>query len=373
MLVAGIFLLSACNQDLTPPDDRGLVDPGNPNALEEEFLPTSAVLNGYAGLGSFWTLHHHADHKFVISKRESRREEVLGVVVGTWESQASGFVKLTAEHGTGIFKYVTAGESAFGLEVPGTVFILKPPGSNELIYMPALGHCPQQAFVSSAMAINPGMLVYDTASDPTDLIGIVNVDPMSGGASIDVRTFGAGVSESDVTPRPFDFDCDQGELTIGTGSSEADGILTESGVGVVDTNGGVLLLPQDTTVTLADLHADYVGLVYVEHAGNTDEIFPIELRVDNDGTTAIAQRFSSVEGIGALSDSTFNVAIGDLPAGSPPGGFMYSIHGDLSRTSTGFGYLFAASDLAATGRTFLAGVGQQGDNESPYFMFVVQR
>jgi len=325
----------------------------------------------YAGLGSYWLIEKQGDGNFVITLHDDSRAAVRGSVTGQWRTQASGFVKLTVSRGTGEFADVATGVVAYGIEIPGSLFILKVPNDDKLIYMPALGVCPVGTFTSNGLIINADNLIYNNG---TVTHGEIVIDMVSGTGTADGREFGDDSNVPDPNPSTFNFACDQGEVLITDGDTTHDGVMTNSGLGVINAEGGILMLPQDTTVTLADLAGEYAGIVYLaaDDEGRR-EVSAINMTFAAGGTSASAYVLDSVEDDGVMSGSAVTFAVADLPVGSIPGAFKYSAAGDVSNTTTGLGIMIVVDDLDGSGKTFIAGFGQEPNSTEPYFMFAVEK
>ncbi len=323
----------------------------------------------YGGLGSFWSFNKYDDGTFDISRQENRSSVTDGTVSGTYQLQESGFTKLTITAGTGRFEEIAEEITAYGIEVPKSLFILKVPGENKLIYMPALDECPTQNFTSNAILTNEKTLVYN---DGTITHGIVEINTENNTGQADGREFGdkSNIVNSDITE--FKYRCNNGELEVGDTDNVQDGVLSPSGIGAVASSGGLLLVPQDVNVQIPDLQGNFAGVAWT--SSNTEENRKIDALsiVFSDSGSGIAHTLDSVDGSGIIDDE-FDIAVTEMSAGSVPGAFLYSIKGDTSNTDTALGTMLVVDDLGGSGKTFIAGLGQTKNNTDAYFMFAIQK
>ena len=114
----------------------------------------SAGAKKYSGPGSKWDITFHDNGSFGIDKYASASSTTSDfTVTGTYTDLSSGFKKLTvgAVTGTG---GPSVGDLAYGLEIPGYVFVLKPLSGDQIIPMVISGTCPTADFTDNWVMVN---------------------------------------------------------------------------------------------------------------------------------------------------------------------------------------------------------------------------
>lgn len=272
----------------------------------------SSSSNNYGGPGSDWRANIEGS-TFTITRAAdvaATRAENFGLTItGSAEVLESGFQFLTVESVTGD-DGPTAGDTAYGLEVPGFAFMLKPAGSDEIIPMVEMGNCP-----TTDLALNWVVTNSDSPNkQDVDTFGVFTFTESTGAALISggySLNDGFGVqnefTESNVTGT-----CNQGILDI-TGNDSATIYLNGSGGALVDTGSSVIVAMPRTEVTAANLDGNYFGIEFFGN-GTEDSTFPVSASVSDSGATITITRYSDVENatlsetVHTLSGMTYNAA-----------------------------------------------------------------
>lgn len=327
----------------------------------------------YQGPGSKWSATLNTDGTFVITKAPSVSAAVELTVNGTYTRLSTGFVKLTVTSASGTGA-PAAGVQAYGLEIPGFAFLLKPAGSGEkIIPMVASGSCPTTDFNANWIIVEAeASKAADGATN--DWYGTFNYST-SGVASVATKyalstdTVLAGGAQT--LPAST---CSSGILSIGA-PENVDIFLTTANGAIVHTQnhgqeGFILAMPQGSFATPSVYAGNYGGLVFNGHnsgdsGGADDRIQPIAVTI-----TAGA---SSLSGTGAR---VTNVETGDTdPQGAtisltdmdlPSAGFVrgtITITGKPARPLRCMG----KSDINGSGKNMLFCIGESPDDTTKHF------
>lgn len=273
---------------------------------------SSSSTNSYQGPGSEWSAELGSS-----SFKLTESEESL-VIEGELEELSSGFKKLTVSSSSGTGA-PTVGSQAYGLDIPGVVFFLKPLEANsEIITMVKSGACPTSSvtmnWVIAKMDING-----DASSSGQDIFGTFTSDGST--ASIPSKYALDGTS---LTPTSLGaITCSSGKASI-TG---ADLYLTESGGTIVrtgtntssDDDDGIIVGMPGVSVASGDMDGDFIGLVF---AGG--ETYPVSVNIS--GSTVEVESINVETGVadGTIDDtmtiSAFNSPSAGFVAGTLSGG-----------------------------------------------------
>ncbi len=328
----------------------------------------------YGGIGSFWTYEKNIkDKTFEIHYSDTLASPEKASVSGRWETQSSGFTKLFIERGTGEMKNLNARPEpivAYGIEVPGSIFVLKVPEEEKLIFMPVLGKCPTQNITSNALVTRSGKLHYN-ANDR--IHGIVKLTPEDRVGEVESYLFG-DQNQAKRKTQNFSYSCNDGEVTIE--NEDTYGVLAPSGIGILGGKSNVMLLPQVETFSIADLEGKFAGIIFLaEDQTDQRKSEAISLQFDALGV-GTATILSSVDGEGQQQANSITVSVDDSKTSTAelaPGSFLYSLLGDATITDKGLGILMAVDNLNGSGKTFLAGFGQEPNSNTAYFLFAVEK
>lgn len=270
-------------------------------AKEEDSESSSSGYN-YAGPGSNWSANISGS-SFTIKEADANLE-----ITGSVETLSSGFKKLTVTSASGTGA-PSAGAQAYGLDVPGTVFLLKPLEANsEIIPMVASGNCP-----TSTLSLNWIVTKMDSDADadsPTqDALGTASFTGSTGTLPFQYSLTGATVGTN---VSLGSFTCSNGKATV----SDAEMYLTQAGGAIVrtgystpndETDDGIILAMPGVSVSSGDADGNYAGLVFT--SGDT---YPVKATVS--GSTVAVQQIDPDTGnnAGSISD-TVNIASFNSP------------------------------------------------------------
>ena len=213
-------------------------------------------------------------------------------VNGTFVEYSNKFRKLTVVSATGT-NAPSAGETAYGLEVPGFAFFLKPIGGDaEPIVMVKSGSCPTSDFVANWIIAK----YQDSLEAPKvdqDALGKATFSISGKSAAIEQRRFDNGAvipGSSSITLTS----CSGGAQKFDDGQGgEGTMFLTDNGGALVRPESGIIFAaPQlSADVTASDWNGSYTGLVF--SASSMDKVFPAKVTLN--GTSGSGVQISDVE------------------------------------------------------------------------------
>ena len=302
----------------------------------------------YAGPGSNWEFTYTGS-TFQLKEAVASLE-----VNGSIETLASGFKKLTVTSASGTGA-PSAGDAAYGLDVPGVVFLLKPLAANsEIIPMVVSGSCPSgDSTMNWVMTkVDDGA---DAASSTQEAVGTAKFNASSGGllskTALDNSNITSGVGEGTLS-----FSCDAGKGTV-TGQAEM--YLTAAGGAIVRTFGGdgsaggtddgiILAMPGAQSISSGAADGDFVGLAFT-----SNETYPIKATLS--GSAISVQQIDPDTGnnAGSVSD-TVNIAAFD----SPSTGF---VRGSLQSSANQKIMCTVNTNVASSGKSVIFCAGMDGD------------
>lgn len=244
----------------------------------------------YQGLGSIWTASFTSGSNFTITYDSDADGTADMEVNGTYVEYSNQFRKLTVTSASGTGA-PNAGEEAYGLEIPGFAFFLKPigSGSSEPIVMVSSGSCPTSNFESNWIIAK-----YQDAGTPnanTDGFGSASfvVSGSNATGTIDTWKFSDGTDIDDGSSNSITFqNCSNGTYTWDEGGGETGVFMaTSNGGALVEPNGGIIFAaPQlNSTVTSSDWDGTYSGLVFAEN--DPDGTFPARVTLSGNGGTGV--------------------------------------------------------------------------------------
>jgi hypothetical protein len=249
----------------------------------------------YRGMGSTWTATFTAAGAFTISYDQNddgdTGDATEFTVSGTYIEYTNRFRKLTVTSASGAGA-PSVGEQAYGLEIPGFAFFLKPIGTahgdQPPIPMLVTGTCPTAAF-------NANWMKVDYASNPGDSdegFGSASFSFASGNftPTIEPREFGTGNTTTSNGASPGT--CSNGVLTLGGGATM---LLTQNGGALVRAGAGEIIFaaPQRSSAwSASQSNGTYSGLVAFDQ-GATTQVEPAEITLS--GTGGTGKRITDVE------------------------------------------------------------------------------
>lgn len=288
---------------------------------------SSSGSNSYSGPGSKWDMSFTPDGFFTTTKAADSSSAVTLTVNGTYTDLSSGFKKLTVTSVAGT-DGPAVGDTAYGLEVPGYVFLMKPLTGEQLISMVVSGTCP-----TGDMAANWVMVNVRDGEDVTNyaLGGIFNLDSTTSAASLPNMYSATGTNVSSESLGTGT--CADGLMTVGT----AEMFLTSSGGAIVNTNAAniassdfVFGFAQVAVGSTANLNGDYAGVVYNDSATSGNKFMPVNLSCT--GGVCTGYEVTNVE-TGATS--TDGVTLTLTSVDNPSTGFVLGTIQNIGGGTTG--------------------------------------
>lgn len=335
---------------------------------------TAATNYSYAGPGSHYTLALNADEKFVLTHAETADAEVDLTVNGAYTRLATGFLHLTVESVTGD-DGPTAGDEAYGLEVPGFTVILKPMGGDDhLIPLVISGGCPTADFDANWI-IAKKTNGSSAASTTQDLFGTFSFDFETNFGTLPTKFALQGFTAISGGGTVGGTTCSNGLMK----ATDANMYLTANGGAIVHTGHSgadsdqsfILALPvaefSGTAIT-----GDYAGLAFNESAssGGGSRIFPVSASFTGTASaiTGTGTKLTDVEA-GTTSAETVTINLSQL--NSPSDGFA---KGTITAGSSGNLACTVDDDVVGSGKNLLACVGQSpGDTTKMFGLLLVTK
>lgn len=316
----------------------------------------------YSGPGSKWDVTLRGDGTFEIKKyaSASATTEDFGVT-GNHTTLSTGFKKLTVTGVTGSGG-PSVGDAAYGLEVSGYVFALKPLSGDQLISMVVGGTCPTTDIDANWVKVNMG----DGANLLTnDVGGSFHFDFASGNATLPARYLLGGT--------------DQGSNSVGAGSC-ADGIMTVGGTAemYLTSSGGAIVntditdsansefifgFAQKAITDVNSLDGDYAGLVFTDSSAVNSKVEPVSISCNAGVCTGNA--YTNVE-TGATSTEGVILTLNGTPD-HPGTGFILGDIDQISGGTTGNVVCMIDKNAANTGKTIGSCVGQDPGDTTKLF------
>ncbi len=341
-LVVGGVLLTGCD---------------NPFSDDEEVTTTS-----YNGPGSDYSLSLKSNNTFSLTEADSNLS-----LTGTYASLNSGFKKLTVST-TNDSSSVAVGSGAYILEIPGTVTLLKPIGSNtQIINMVVGGSCPSADF--TANWVN----TYKDLNITTgDVMGTFVYTHSTTSGTLPSKYTVSGSAVSDNNSNLGTLSCNDGIVS----GSDFKMYLTSNGGAIVRTfgengaaGGGddqfIVGLSQDTITSLSELDGNYAGLVF-EESSSGENIFAVSTTLSSG--TGQAFPITDIDNNTLGSDGA-TISLGTI--NSPSNGF---INGTITSDGSGTVQCMANTNINNSGKNFLFCVGQNpGENSKLYNLLLVSK
>jgi len=242
---------------------------------------TASTEYSYQGLGSKWSASFTGGSNFEITYDAEPDGTADMTVSGTYVEYANKFRKLTVVSATGTGA-PSAGGTAYGIEIPGFAFFLKPMGTDsEPIVMVRSGSCPSSDFVANWIIAK----YQDTVNTPkTDSDGYGQATFTGTTATISQYEFGTGAAMADNTINLLG--CSSGVQTFDDGGGGGTMYVTSSGGMLVNPGSGVIFASPigSADVTSTDWGQTYSGLVFNDNLGS-DKVFPAKVTLSGTGGT----------------------------------------------------------------------------------------
>ena len=323
----------------------------------------------YIGPGSEYSLAlDSGDSSFVVTESES------GMVVnGTYSTLDSGFTLLTVSSATGD-DAPTAGDKAFGIDVPGYMFLLKPiSDDSDIIPMVSAGDCPTEDFTANwiVTSIDEGsnfesdcfLGSSDEATQGLDSLGTFSYTHSTSSGSLPTKYDICGTTLDSYSLG--DFSCSGGKATI----DDANLYLTQVGGMLVKIDPDdavdedhqiIVALPSQEIVDTNNFDGDYIGLILANDSSGSN-VFPITGSFDTNTFS-----FDEVDPETNITTTVNNVN-GDVnfsAVNSPSNGFMKGTF-DLDSDGTPYKIICNSSyNIFSSGKNFIFCIGRTPDSET---------
>lgn len=357
-------------------------------AGKSESTTTTGTTAKYQGAGSKWSIEFTGS-AFALKKYTSASATTTSLTVdGTFEKYSNQFVKMTVTTSTGTGA-PAAGSVAYGLEVPGYAFFLKPlSGNSEPIVMVQSGSCPTSTFEGNWIIAKPNSGSVPMSSSKDYFGGVVATfngtssnlvvsqrEPVNGTA----LTTGGGNGNGTSTLAFSASDCSNGLLRVADGADFFDMYFTSSGSVLVkfpasQDNQIIFGSPKATAaVTQADIAATYSALVFQDKASGTDELFPAKLVIPATGSATGTEITDPATDAVSTSGITFsNIVATDGTAAALPNGFFRADLNPSSGTATNGKATCAVSSISSTKIIACTGYMDTSDKR-PFFVLARSR
>ncbi len=233
----------------------------------------------YSGPGSQWDTTFRSNGTFTLIKYPNSTSTTAEMTVnGTYVNLATGFKKLTVTDATGTDAPV-AGDLAYGIEVPGYVFVLKPMGSgDQIIPMITAGSCPTTDFTANWVMVN---LNAGATVATTDMSGTFEYVAATSAVSLPTKYNVSGTSNGAGTVGSGTGTCSNGIMNI---DGTIDLFLTTSGGAIVNTDTVtstnaeyVFAFTQRAISDINTMDGTYAGLVFNDSSSAGNKITPVKL------------------------------------------------------------------------------------------------
>ena len=223
---------------------------------------TTGTTSSYVGSGSKWTASFNSGDSTFALTYDADVDGVADMTVnGSYTEFSNKVKKLTVSSASGT-NAPTVGDIAYGLEMPGYAFFLKPVGSSksEPIVMLYSGSCPSGSFSGNWMKASfqtAPTATSDAFGDATFTLSGTNVTS----SSIGQREFNGGAVIG--TGSGPSGQCSSGVLNFNNGAENVDMYFTSNGGALVKTTGGIIFAtPKFTGASDSDLTGTYTAIVF---------------------------------------------------------------------------------------------------------------
>lgn len=321
-------------------------------------LPSTSAAN-YGGPGSIWTASVSGS-TFSMVRKDGANVINLG---GNISPLTTGFLKLAVTSSSGIGA-PAAGSTAYALNIPGYVLLVKPIGTTEpeIIPMVSTGSCPTSNFSINWVNTKD----QGTVSDNSAHVGVATWDVASGVMDISKEY------EYDNSLRPgpntISGTCVNGVIELSNGNKTHLWLTQAGGAIIGDTDDAdgdkqaLLGISKETVVVpVADIAGDYAALLFAGSTGN--DALPYAVTIASNGDTS-ATEYSDVEA-GTTTGASVTFTLSQFLAET--GVLHTTVSGEKLR---------CAVDVNAnsSGKTLIACVGKDpGDNTKLYSLVMVQK
>lgn len=344
--------------------------------------------SSYQGAGSKWSISITGT-SFTIYKYATAGDSTAAITInGTLEKYSNQFMKLTvgSASGTGA---PSAGDIAYGMEIPGYAFFLKPAGGDtEPIIMVQSGTCPSSSFNANWIIGKTKSTFTPPMTATSDFFGGATMTMNGASSSLLVSqnqpitgaalTTGGGNGNGTST-LSFDIgNCSNGLLRVPESGSYFDMYFTSSGGALVKFPDGQIIFasPKGTAAaTQADLAGTYSALIFND-SNSGDSLFPAKLTIPSSGNGTGFKitdlNADTVESTGVVLSnflSTVDSSATQLPTGMFRADLNQSGSTTNGKVSCALSTISSTKILACTG--FMNDTG--GDARRPFFILARSR
>lgn len=264
---------------------------------------TETTTTSYVGPGSEYSITFNESN----STFDFTESDTSLTIAGSYTTLSSGFKKLTVGSVSGGGSEVpSVGDEAYGVDIPGVVFLLKPLEDNrEIIPMVSKGSCPTGDFTMNWIitGIETGASFRNSCTD--DSSTSKRIDALGTFSYTHSSTQGVLSKNFDICGNEFDESFELGPITCNAGiatpadAAAAKMYLTANGGAIVkieDDSGGddddddtiIVGLPVNTVVK-ASLEDDYIGMIMMNNPSGQDSVFSIKATVDSNAVITISE------------------------------------------------------------------------------------
>lgn len=295
----------------------------------------TTTTSSYQGAGSKWAISITGED-FTLNKYATAADTTAVLTItGKAQKYSNQFVKLTVSTATGT-NAPAVGSIAYGLEIPGYAFFLKPAeSSSEPIVMVQAGTCPTTTFNANWIIAKPKSTITIPLTATQDYFGGAAFTFNGASSSVLVSqnqpitgaylTSGGGNGNGTSTLNFDSASCSNGLLRISDSGSFFDMYFTSSGGALVKFPDGQIIFAsprKSAAVTQAELAGSYSVIVFNDKSSGTDSVFPAKITIPATGSAA-GYQVTDLENDTASSDgivfsniaSTVDSTATQLPAG----------------------------------------------------------
>ncbi len=333
----------------------------------------TGTAGSYHGAGSKWTADFTTSD-FTIKKYNNIASSTESLTVqGTYVQYTSGFRKLTVTSASGTDAPSTGAE-AYGFDVPGFAFFLKPIGADaEPIVMIQSGSCPSSSFNGNWIIAK-----FDdgkTLTDSDDSFGSANFT-FSGASSTATINKLTPVTGSQLASSTVSFNyntCSSATLTFSPSAGETvDMFFTANGGALVHsfntsaTHDSIIFAAPKTSaaVTQADMAGTYSVLVFDDRS-TSDKLFPAKIELASSGNST-AYKISDVATDTTSSDS---ITISSIASHTHSNGlFTAAINAGSDDGRISCAYFTATSGTTTSKVLACNGYGKNSDKKPFFFL-----
>jgi hypothetical protein len=294
----------------------------------------------YKGAGSTWESTIRADGTFTL--KETDQEPDL-VVDGTYTTLSTGFMKLTVTSASGTGA-PTAGSLAYGLEIPGVVFLLKPIGSSasQLIPMVVGGACP-----SADVAYNWIDVKNESSAFTISTADQAGTFQLSGTAASLPKKYAIDGTELG-SHTLGTFSCSSGVGSL-SGDTSVKMYMTANAGAIVHTSNNIIFATTKTALSgFSALSGDYAGLVFAS------DDYPVSMSMTSSGSMTV-QSINVESGAqeGGITSTTLNATT----AVNSPGDGFFGLN--FATATTEKVLCTAVENLVSSGKSFIICTGDE--------------